>query len=724
MRFKALKQLNARDCGPTCVRMIALYYGKSYSLEWLRRLSGYNKHGTTMYHLSSLSEKIGLRPRGVRLSSDVLELVNTPAILHWKDNHFIVLLKVLKNGGVKVADPAAGIITYTRQEFLSGWLKKNDNRGNALLLEVSPKFYEEENKGGKNKLTWSFFLVYLKQCKPQLTAMFAAFLFSLFLQMITPFMMQSMIDIGIEGRNFSFIQLIVISQIVLVVSSTVVSFIKSRISLRMSNILNLSILSDFWIKLSRLPIFYFDRYQTGDTLKRLGDHSVIQGFMTSTAINLVTSIINFILYSIILITFNFQLFLIFMIGNLVYFLWIRAFMGIRRKLNYQAFELGAKAQNTTIQLIQGMQDIKLNNAEQAKRWEWEDLQTRLFQFGFKSMNFNQVQSAGALLISQVKDISLSLIVAKLVIDGEITLGTMVSVQYIIGQLSGPVAAFIGLVQSSQDAKISLERLNDIHEVEEEEPRDKPFMHNLPESATEIVLDKMNYMYPGADSNVLKDISLHIPLGKMTAIVGASGGGKSTLLKILMKSYTDYKGDIQVGSADFKKISPGYWRSLSGFVTHDGFIFNDTIERNIAMGDETPDTDWVEECCRIANISEFIDTLPNGLETLIGTEGIGISQGQKQRLLIARALYKRPQFLFLDEATNALDANNETEIISNLKSHTIGKTVIVIAHRLSTVKDADQILLLNDGEVVEKGCHGELIEVKGRYWDLVEKQMVK
>ncbi|ATP55365.1 ABC transporter ATP-binding protein [Pedobacter ginsengisoli] len=723
MSFKFIKQLNVMDCGPACIKMIAQYYGRNYSLETLRRLSGYSKQGTTMFELSKLSEKIGLRPRGVQLSPESLLYIDYPVILHWKNNHFVILLKISKFGYVKVADPAIGIVTYNKEEFLQGWLTSNNKRGNALLVEVSPKFYEQEGDGGKYTLTFGFFLTYLNQVKPQIIAIFAAFIFTLMIQMVTPFIMKSTIDIGIEGRNFGFIELVTIAQIVLMISSTVVGFIRSRISLRMANILNLSILSDFWIKLSRLPISYFDRYHTGDTMKRLGDHGVIQSFMTNTAINILTSIINFVLYSIILVSFNIQLFIIFLVGNFFYFLWIRAFMGVRRKLNHQGFELGAKNQSNTIELIQGMQEIKLNNAEHIKRWRWEGLQTTLFQFGFKMMNYNQVQSAGGLLISQIKDITLSLIVAKLVIDGQISFGTMVSVQYIIGQLSGPISSFIGLVQSSQDAKISLERLNDIHEVEEEEAKNRIFVNHLPENPNQMKLSSVSYTYPGAESAVIEGVNLDIPIGKMTAIVGESGGGKTTLLKILMKSYDDFKGTINIGDSDFKKISPSYWRSISGFVIHDGYIFNDTIGNNIALGDETPNKDWIIECCNLANIYEFIGSLPNGLETIIGSEGVGISQGQKQRILIARALYKKPKFLFFDEATNALDVNNETIILNNLKKHIVNKTVIVIAHRLSTIKDADQILLMKGGQVMERGNHNELIELKGEYWSLVRKQIV-
>ncbi|PST83900.1 ABC transporter ATP-binding protein [Pedobacter yulinensis] len=723
MAFKFFNQLNIRDCGVSCIKMIAYSYGKSYSPDYLRKLSGYNKTGTTMFALSRLAEKIGLRPRGVRLAIDSLQQIDSPCIIHWKQNHFVVLLKVNKSREYKVADPAVGIISYNRHEFIDGWCVDDRRQGHVLLLEPSPKFYEDkEDVDEKAGVNWQFFLQYLRHCKPQAAALLCAFLFGLAMQLVTPFLMKSFIDIGIEGRNFGFIKLVIIAQLVLIISSTIVNFVRTRVALRLSNILNLSILSDFWIKVTKLPISYFDKFHTGDIIKRLGDHSIIQNFMTNTAISVFSSVINFAIYSIVLVLFNPQLFVVFMGGNLIYFLWIKAFMPVRRKLNYQSFELGAKNQTTTIQLIEGMQDIKLNNAEHTKRWFWEDVQTKVFRFGFKTMDINQFQSAGGLLISQIKDITLSLIVAKLVIDGNITLGTMVSVQYIIGQLSGPISTFISLIQSTQDAKISLERLNDIHKIKDEEDSEMAQVSHLPEDADQIQIRSLSYAYAGSDELVLKNIDLDIPIGKTTAIVGTSGGGKSTLMKILMKSYTDYSGDIHYGDLDLKNVSHSFWRSISGFVVHEGFIFNDTIERNIALSEEFPDEASLDKCCQIAKIQDFVRSLPNGYKTIIGTEGVGVSQGQKQRFLIARALYKAPKMLFLDEATNSLDTNTESKIIEDLQAYTKSKTVIVIAHRLSTIKNADQIVVMENGEIQETGTHTSLISKRGTYYQLVEKQI--
>ncbi|WP_343318201.1 peptidase domain-containing ABC transporter [Sphingobacterium multivorum] len=721
--MKAYKQLNSSDCGQTCIRIIASYYGKEYSLSYLKNLSGYTKSGTSMLALSKLAENIKLKSRAVRISFDSLMQINQAVMIHWKDNHYVVLDKIIRGDKVRVIDPAVGRLVYTKTEFLNCWSVNDAFQGHALILEPAIDFLDTDLLENQNKLTLLHYFRYLKKCKTQIISILVAFVFSLFTQLIAPFIMKSVIDVGIEGKNFSFIQLITVAQLILLVTGTIVGFIETRISVRMSNILNLSILSDFWSKLTSLPIAYFDRYHTGDTLKRLGDHSTIQSFMTGTSINLIKSIVNFVIYTIILLYFNNILFAIFLAGNAVYFGWIWIFLGIRRKLNYKSFELGAKNSNNTIQFVEGMKDIKLNNAELPKRWQWERIQIELFKFAFKTIDYNQIQSAGALLITQMKNITLSLIVAKQVIDGQISLGTMISVQYILAQLNGPLQSFIGFVQQTQDAKISLERLNDIHEITSEN-EEGLYNTNLPpiSNFSWIHINNLSYRYPGAETYAIKNISMHIPVGKTTAFVGTSGCGKSTLLKILMRSYIDYEGEILLDKDNFSQVNPFYWRSQAGFVTHEGFIFNDSVLNNIALGDVEIDIERAIQCCRLANIYEFIITAPKGIHSIIGTEGIGLSQGQKQRILIARALYKNPEILFLDEPTNSLDVNNEQEIIKNLDSQKQGKTLIVVAHRLSTIKNADHIVVLNNGEVAEQGTHQELLSLKGIYWQYFEKQI--
>ncbi|HLR38034.1 MAG TPA: peptidase domain-containing ABC transporter [Chitinophagaceae bacterium] len=730
MSFPFYKQLNAMDCGPTCLRMVARYYGKHYNTDGIRQVAGYSKEGVSLLGISLAAEKMGFRTRGVQVTEDqILRKAPHPCILHWEQNHFVVLIGVSRWGGTKilVADPAKGLITYNRREFLQHWAANSSFGGEgwvggtALLLEPTPYFYEQEGEK-EDKLNWSWVLQYLKKSKWLLTQVFIALIISSIFQLIFPFLTQSIVDTGINTRNLSYITIVLIAELVLVFSRSIVNFIRSRLLLRISAVLNLNILSDFWIKLIRLPISYFDIHHSGDTLQRIGDHNTIQNFLTGTALNTIFSIFNFIVFAFVLAYYNVQLFFVFLIGSILYFLWIVLFLRIRRKINYENFYLNSKGNTVTLQLVQGMQEIKMNGAEQLKRWEWERVQAAIYRLSFKNLNYNQLQQAGALLIDQGKDVVITFLVAKMVIEGKLTLGMMLAVQYIIGQLSGPVHQFISLIQSGQDTKIAMERLNEVRQIQDEEDRYKSYLSYLPENKN-IHLSGMSFTYPGSlDTPVLKDIHLEIPTGKVTALVGQSGSGKTTLLKLLLKFYDEYEGDIKIGHSSLRYFSPRFWRTQCGAVMQDGYIFDDTIARNIVVGEEDIDHDQMVDACKIANILSFIESLPNGFYTKLGTEGTGLSQGQKQRVLIARATYKNPEFLFFDEATNSLDANNEKEIVENLNQFFENKTVVVAAHRLSTVKNAHKIVVLEDGEVAEEGSHNTLIALKGKYYELVKNQL--
>ena len=724
MSFPFYKQLNAMDCGPTCLRMIARHYGKHYNADTIRHNAGFAKSGVSMLGISEAAEKIGFRTRGVQLDYEKLRSAPLPAVLHWNQNHFVVLVTAGRSS-TTIADPARGIIAYKRAEFLDYWTsnKTEDDRevGTALLMEPAPVFYESEGEQ-EHKLSWSVVTQYLRQSKWRISQVFISLLIGSMLQLILPFLTQTMVDTGINTRNMQYITLVLIAQLMLTFSSTVISFIRSRLQLRISNSINISMLSDFWIKLTRLPLAYFDVHHTGDTLQRIGDNRQVQTFLTGQALTSIFSVLNFFIYAIILVLYSVPLFLVFSVGSLLYFGWIRLFLRIRRKINYETFYLSAKENNATLQLVQGMQEIRLNNAEQLKRWEWENIQAKVFKLNFKNLNYSQWQSAGALFITQGKDIVISFMVAELVVQGQLTFGAMLAIQYIIGQLSSPVQEFIGLTQNIQDAKISMERLNEVHEMPDEEPLSRTFTAHLPDNKT-ISINGLDFAYPGAGNDpVLKDISLTIPEGKVTAIVGISGSGKTTLLKLLLKVYDQYHGEIRVGGNNFKHLSPAFWRKQCGSVLQDGYVFNDSIARNVAIGEEYIDFERLVHSCKMANILSFVETLPNGFNTELGAYGVGVSQGQRQRLLIARAIYKDPQYLFFDEATNALDAENERTIVENLQRFFSGRTVVVVAHRLSTVKDADKIVVLHEGKIAEEGTHAYLTSIKGRYYELVKNQL--
>jgi ATP-binding cassette subfamily B protein len=732
MSFPFYKQLNAMDCGPTCLRMIAKFYGKRIDGAKLRQHTGFGKEGVSLLGISDAAEFIGFRSRGVQLTlTSIVSETPLPCILHWGQNHFVVMppQKIKKKGLVTIIDPSKGKIQYTRQEFLQQWGSSKDEEGEvlgiALLLEPTPQFYEQEDDIVKS-VAWNQVFYYLKNNRWTLIQVFIALLLTSAFQLILPFLTQSMVDGGVNTQNLSYISIVLAAQAMLIFSKAIIEFIRSRLLLHISVRLNFSLMSDFWIKLTRLPLSYFDAHHTGDTLQRLGDSRKIESFLTGSALNTFFSLFNFLIFSVVLMMYEIRLLVIFFIGSFVYFIWIQFFLRIRRKFNYQNFALSAKENSVSLQLVQGMQELKLNNAESLKRWEWENVKAKIFKLTFKSLTYNQLQQIGAILINEAKNIFITLIVAQMVVQGDLTFGAMLAIQYIIGQLNSPIEQIVGFVQNAQDAKISMERLNEIHSLTDEEHLgrgDSGGIRYLPEDKS-ISFKDVSFSYPGnADHPVLQNIHLEISSGKTTAIVGVSGSGKTTLLKILLKFYENFDGSITIGNnVQFKFISPAFWRRHCGAVMQDGFIFNASIASNIAVGYEHPEFSRLIEAARMANILTFIESLPNGFNTKLGVDGVGISQGQKQRLLIARAIYKDPSFLFFDEATNALDANNEKMIVAQMETFFKNRTVVVVAHRLSTVKNADKIVVLDQGIIVEEGTHTELIEKKGTYYSLVKNQL--
>jgi len=754
MSFPTTRQLDAKDCGPACLQMVAKYHGKSYSLQKLREMCHITREGVSLLGISDAAESIGFRTIGVKIPFEKLkDEVPLPCIAHWKQRHFVVVYEIKKKRKrersgraksteeiasspaaprkvgyvVKVADPAHGLVTYTKEEFLKGWLstkKGEEDQGICLLLEPMPDFYTSEEET-LNKKSFGFLFSYVKPHRKFVVQLILGMILGSLLQLIFPFLTQSVVDVGINNRDLGFITLVLIAQLVLFVSQTTVELIRNWILLHVSTRINISLISDFLIKLMRLPISFFDSKMIGDLMQRIDDHTRIENFLTASSLQVLFSIINILIFAVVLGIYSLKILTVFLIGSILYILWVLVFMKRRRELDFKRFDQLADNQSNLIQLITGMQEIKLNNCEKQKRWEWEKIQARLFRVNIKELTLNQYQQAGGAFFNQAKNILITFIAAESVVTGKMTLGMMMAVQYIIGQLNAPIEQMIGFIRSAQDAKISLERLGEIHLKEDEEPRTdegNPLIERLPVNK-EINISNLSFQYEGPRSPfVLKDLNLTIPENKITAIVGTSGSGKTTLVKLLLGFYKLVKGEIRIGDFSFGNISPAFWRSNVGAVMQDGFIFSDTIANNIAISDETVNSEKLLHAVKVANIQEYIESLPLGFNTKIGQEGAGLSQGEKQRIVIARAIYKSPQFIFFDEATNALDTNNEKIIMENLNEFFKGRTVIVVAHRLSTVKNADQIVVLEKGRIVEKGTHRELTQKKGKYYELVKNQL--
>ncbi|RKR82043.1 ATP-binding cassette subfamily B protein [Mucilaginibacter gracilis] len=709
------------DCGPTCLRMVAKYFGRNFKLQTIRQLCEINREGVSLLGISDAAEKIGFRSLGVKLNPVQLKEAELPCILHWRQNHFVVLYKI-KKWKYHIADPSKGLITLTEQDFNRQWLSDTDKgEGIALLLSPAPQFYEQEDEKG-SEIRWSFLLRYLITYRQLVIQLLFGLGIGSALQLIAPFLTQSVVDIGINTRNINFVYIILIAQAALIVGRVSVDFIRSWILLHVSTRVNISILTDFLIKLMKLPMSFFDTKMTGDIMQRMNDQKRIESFLTGSTLNTLFSAFNLIIFSVVLVYYNVIIFFVFSVSSILYIAWILAFLKSRRELDYKSFDISSKNQSSIVQLVSGMQEIKLNNCEQQKRWEWEHLQARLFKFKVKGLALSQYQQGGSTFINESTNLAITFLSAKAVIDGNLTLGGMIAVQYIIGQLNSPIQQFLSFIQGFQDAKISLERLNEIHQMDDEESVDKDWNHILP-SDKSLSLNKLTFRYPGAGNDpVLEHVDLYIPQGKTTAIVGMSGSGKTTILKLLLRFYEPEKGEIRVGQQALSGISYKTWRGQCGVVMQEGFIFSDTIARNIAVGDDYPDKDKLQHAIKIANIQDFIDNLPLGLNTKIGAEGNGISQGQKQRMLIARAVYKNPEYIFFDEATNALDANNERIIMDNLSEFFTGRTVVIVAHRLSTVSNADNIIVLDKGSIIEQGTHEVLTALRGDYYRLVKNQL--
>ncbi len=726
-KFPFFKQLDSMDCGPTCLRMIAKYYGQYFSVQSLREKCYIDREGVSLKGIAEAAENIGFRTVAVQVPFDAkqetpsLSVAPLPCIVHWNQNHFIVVTKVSKNQ-IWIADPAEGKLKISKQDFLNSWLPNGQKEGIALIIEPTPNFYENEEANTNKKFGFSFLFQYLKPHRKLLIQLIIGLLVGAVFQLIFPFLTQAVVDVGIQTKNTNFITIVLVGQAALFLGQMTVSFVQNWLLLHISTRLNISLIADFLMKLMNLPIGFFDAKNTGDLLQRIGDHDRIERFLTTNSLSVVFSSFNLIVFGIILSIYSLPIFSIFFISALLYFVWITIFLKKRREVDYLAFQQQSNTNNSVIEIIQGMQEIKLQGSQLKRRWQWTKIQAKLFRIRILSLKISQYQTAGATFFMNGKDVFITFIAANAVISGSLTLGMMLAIQYIIGQMNGPLNQMVDFIRQAQDAKISMERLGEIHTKKNEESENENIIKTTEIPNQDIFIENMSFSYSPISKQVLNNIKLRIPKGKITAIVGTSGSGKTTLVKMLLGFYQATEGSIKIGNLPLEQIRQNQWRHKCGVVMQDGYIFSDTIANNITESTDVIDYEQLLKAVQTANIQGFINELPLSFSTMIGAKGNGLSQGQKQRLLLARAVYKDPDYIFLDEATNALDANNERVIMQNLNDFFQNRTVVVVAHRLSTVKNADQIVVLEQGEIVEIGSHHDLVAKKGNYYTLVKNQL--
>ena len=721
-------QHDSMQCGIACLQMVCKYFGREYSLDSLSKLCFATTEGVSMLGINEAANTLGLHTISARVTTTMLGKAPLPSILHWDQNHFVVLYKVKKGKKFYVADPGKGLVTYGLDEFKQHWISTKSNgedKGIAMFLETTPAFFTykmEDEVHIKEKRSFRFLFGYVKKYRKYFGQIILGLIVGSLLQLVLPFLTQSIVDVGIKNQDIGFVWLILLGQLMLTVSRTAIDFIRRWLLLHISLRINISLVSDFFIKLLKLPMSFFDTKLMGDLMQRMNDHSRVNNFLTQQTLNITFAMLTFVVFSVVLFFYNKLVFVIFLLGSILYGAWMTLFLKRRKVLDYELFEQQAINNNKTYEFITSMQEIKLQDCEQRRRWEWEDTQADLFGVQMKSLKLQQTQEAGSIFINEVKNIIITVVAATAVIHGQMTLGMMLAVQYIIGQLNSPVEQLMNFFYSLQDVKISLERINEIHQMDDENGK-VGLQTSIEDKSEGIDIKDIMFKYdPHALRKTIDDVSIHIPQGKVTAIVGASGSGKTTLIRLMLGYYPVLEGTINIGNTDINKLNKKWWRRQCGVVMQDGVIFSESIARNIAVDDGDIDKERLLKAAEIACIKDYVMALPLKFNTKIGRDGVGLSQGQKQRILIARAVYKNPDYIFLDEATNSLDANNERSIVENLDKFYKGKTVVIVAHRLSTVKNADQIVVIDQGKVVEIGNHESLTAKRGAYYNLVKNQL--
>lgn len=725
MSFPITFQHDSMQCGIACLQMICKHFGREYSLDFLSKLCFATNEGVSLLGIDDAANKLGLKTLCVKASMDELDKISLPAILHWNQKHFVVLYKIKKGRKYYIADPGKGLTTHTNKEMQEHWLSTN-SKGVAMMLEPTPHFYDTKNASGvgeKEIHSFRFLYGYVRRYYKYFGMIAVGLALGSIIQLVLPFLTQAIVDKGIKHQDLNIILLILFGQLMLTISRTFIDFLRRWILLRISMKINISLISDFFIKLLKLPMSFFDTKLLGDLMQRMNDHGRVNNFLTHNVLNIVFSLLTLIVFSVVLVIYDKFVFLVFLIGSMLYGGWIALFLKRRKVIDYELFEQQAINNNRTYEFITSMQEIKLQDCEQRKRQEWEHIQKDLFKIQQKSLRLQQQEEAGGIFINELKNIAITVMSAAAVIEGNMTLGMMLAVQYIIGQLCSPVEQLMDFFYSiQQDVKISLERINEIHSMEDENGK-AGLLTSIEQKSKGINIQNVIFKYnPHVLTKTIDHVDIQIPQGKVTAIVGASGSGKTTLIKLILGYYSVIEGRICIGSTNINDVNKKWWRRQCGVVMQDGVIFSESIARNIAVDDAEIDQVRLLEAAKISCIFDYVMGLPLKFDTKIGRDGIGLSQGQKQRILIARAVYKNPEYIFFDEATNSLDANNERKIVENLDRFYKGKTVVIVAHRLSTVKNADQIVVIDHGKVVETGTHDTLTLKKGAYFQLVKNQL--